>query len=117
MHGVKAMILKVALEASDEGGFTVSVPSLPGCISEGETREEALTHGCPKHFSSHLKGVPSGAKRRKARSGADGPHARKARRPHRKRTLWSLRMRTPYLRPVEDDLPVTRDAELLEITL
>lgn len=36
------MILKVVLELSDEGGYTVYVPSLPGCISEGETREEAL---------------------------------------------------------------------------
>jgi hypothetical protein len=25
-----------------EGGFTVSVPSLPGCICEGDTFEEAL---------------------------------------------------------------------------
>ncbi len=32
------------LEPSDEGGFTVYVPSLPGCISEGETREEALAN-------------------------------------------------------------------------
>ena len=36
------MRLKVVLEASDEGGFTVIVPALPGCISEGDTREEAL---------------------------------------------------------------------------
>jgi predicted RNase H-like HicB family nuclease len=36
------MRLKVVLEASDEGGFTVYVPSLPGCISEGETEKEAL---------------------------------------------------------------------------
>ncbi len=36
------MKLKVILEPSDEGGFTVSVPSLPGCISEGDTLEEAL---------------------------------------------------------------------------
>lgn len=36
------MKLKVVLEPSEEGGFTVIVPSLPGCISEGETREEAL---------------------------------------------------------------------------
>jgi predicted RNase H-like HicB family nuclease len=36
------MKLQVVLEPSDEGGFTSSVPSLPGCISEGETREEAL---------------------------------------------------------------------------
>ncbi|MEH2450530.1 type II toxin-antitoxin system HicB family antitoxin [Nostoc sp.] len=36
------MKLKVVLEPSDEGGYTVHVPSLPGCISEGETLEEAL---------------------------------------------------------------------------
>ncbi|NTW55399.1 MAG: type II toxin-antitoxin system HicB family antitoxin, partial [Chlorobaculum sp.] len=36
------MHLRVVLEPSDEGGYTVLVPSLPGCISEGETREEAL---------------------------------------------------------------------------
>jgi len=36
------MKLRIILEPSDEGGFTVYVPSLPGCISEGNTREEAL---------------------------------------------------------------------------
>jgi predicted RNase H-like HicB family nuclease len=36
------MNLKVILEASEDGGFTVTVPSLPGCISEGESREEAI---------------------------------------------------------------------------
>jgi predicted RNase H-like HicB family nuclease len=36
------MKLTVVLEASEEGGYTVTVPSLPGCISEGETRDEAL---------------------------------------------------------------------------
>ena len=38
------MKLKIVLEPSDEGGFTVIVPSLPGCISEGRTRQEALTN-------------------------------------------------------------------------
>ena len=38
------MKLKVILEESDEGGYTVIVPSLPGCISEGDTREQALTN-------------------------------------------------------------------------
>ncbi len=38
------MKIKVVLEASEEGGFTVYVPSLPGCISEGETEEEALAN-------------------------------------------------------------------------
>ncbi|NJL82657.1 MAG: type II toxin-antitoxin system HicB family antitoxin [Chloroflexaceae bacterium] len=36
------MKIKVVLEASDQGGFTVYVPSLPGCISEGDSLEEAL---------------------------------------------------------------------------
>jgi len=36
------MKAKVVLERSDEGGFTATVPSLPGCISEGNTTEEAL---------------------------------------------------------------------------
>lgn len=36
------MKIQVILEPSDEGGFTAIVPSLPGCISEGNTKEEAL---------------------------------------------------------------------------
>ena len=36
------MKIKVIFEPSDEGGYTVYAPSLPGCISEGDTREEAL---------------------------------------------------------------------------
>lgn len=29
-------------EPQEEGGYTVTIPSLPGCISEGNTFEEAL---------------------------------------------------------------------------
>lgn len=36
------MKFKVILEKSTEGGYTVYVPSLPGCISEGNTEREAL---------------------------------------------------------------------------
>jgi predicted RNase H-like HicB family nuclease len=36
------MKLQIVLESSEEGGFTASVPSLPGCVSEGDTRDEAL---------------------------------------------------------------------------
>jgi predicted RNase H-like HicB family nuclease len=35
---------RVVLKPSDEGGFTVYVPSLPGCISEGDTEDEALAN-------------------------------------------------------------------------
>ena len=38
------MKFRVVLEPSDEGGFTAVVPGLPGCISEGDTREEALAN-------------------------------------------------------------------------
>jgi predicted RNase H-like HicB family nuclease len=40
----KVMQLRVMLEPSEDGGYTVTVPSLPGCISEGETREDALSN-------------------------------------------------------------------------
>lgn len=36
------MKLKIILEPSEEGGYTAIVPCLPGCISEGDTKEEAL---------------------------------------------------------------------------
>jgi len=38
------MKIKVILEPAEEGGYTVYVPSLPGCVSEGETEEEALAN-------------------------------------------------------------------------
>lgn len=38
------MRFRIVLEPSDEGGYTVYVPSLPGCISEGETIDESLTN-------------------------------------------------------------------------
>jgi predicted RNase H-like HicB family nuclease len=36
------MKFRIVLEPSEEGGYTAVVPSLPGCISEGNTREEAI---------------------------------------------------------------------------
>lgn len=34
---------KVILESNEEdGGYTVTVPALPGCITEGDTLENAL---------------------------------------------------------------------------
>jgi antitoxin HicB len=34
---------EVVLTPDAEGGFSVFVPALPGCTSQGETREEALS--------------------------------------------------------------------------
>ncbi|MBT3366892.1 MAG: type II toxin-antitoxin system HicB family antitoxin [Nitrospina sp.] len=67
------MNLKIAFEKSDEGGFTVYAPGLPGCISEGDTREEAM---------ANIKEAIA-----------------------------------LYLEPVEDDLPLGFDAEIMEIAL
>jgi predicted RNase H-like HicB family nuclease len=67
------MKLRVILEPSDEGGYTAIVPALPGCISEGETREEAL----------------------------DNIHE-------------AIRL---YVEPVDDDLSVRPDAEVVEIAV
>ena len=36
------MKLKIVMEPSDEEGYSITVPSLPGCISEGDTKKEAL---------------------------------------------------------------------------
>jgi predicted RNase H-like HicB family nuclease len=38
------MKLRVILEPSDDGGYTVIAPALPGCISEGDSVDEALSN-------------------------------------------------------------------------
>ncbi len=38
------MKLKVLLQTEASGGYSVSVPALPGCYSEGETLDEALAN-------------------------------------------------------------------------
>ena len=67
------MKLTVMLEPSEEGGFTVLFPALPGCISEGSTSEEAL-----KNIQEAIE---------------------------------------LYLEPVEDDLVLQSEAELLELVV
>ncbi len=67
------MKVKVVLVPAEEGGYTVYVPALPGCISEGDTREEAL---------ENIK------------------------------EAFAL-----YLEPVEDDLFIEAEYELVDITL
>ncbi len=42
MTNVKPIKYTVILEPTDEGGYVVSCPALPGCISQGETLEETL---------------------------------------------------------------------------
>lgn len=39
---MKDYFYKAVIEPQAEGGFTAYVPSLPGCVTEGETYEETL---------------------------------------------------------------------------
>jgi predicted RNase H-like HicB family nuclease len=38
------MKLKVVLHPEEVGGYSVELPALPGCFSQGETVEEALSN-------------------------------------------------------------------------
>lgn len=44
MKSRKAQVLKytAVFEPEKTGGYSVTIPALPGCISQGETFEEAL---------------------------------------------------------------------------
>lgn len=36
--------LTVILEQAEEGGYTATIPEVPGAVSEGETLEEAIAN-------------------------------------------------------------------------
>jgi antitoxin HicB len=38
------MRYRVLIEQDEDGAFVAEVPSLPGCVSQGGTREEAVTN-------------------------------------------------------------------------
>jgi predicted RNase H-like HicB family nuclease len=44
--GIKPIELKftILIERNDEGGYTVTVPSLPGCITQGDAWEEVVAN-------------------------------------------------------------------------
>ncbi len=46
----------VVLQPEKEGGFSVFVPALPGCASQGETEEEAL-HNIKEAIELYLEGL------------------------------------------------------------
>ena len=54
----------VKLEPQKEGGYTTTVPALPGCISEGDTLDEALRNisdaieGYIKVLAKHERKIP-----------------------------------------------------------
>ncbi len=40
---MKTLNYRIRLAKEDEGGYTVIVPALPGCVTFGETIEEAIS--------------------------------------------------------------------------
>jgi predicted RNase H-like HicB family nuclease len=38
------MTYTVILEREDDGGYVASVPALPGCVSQGDGLDEAMTN-------------------------------------------------------------------------
>ena len=40
MRYTTAMNLKAIVHEAEEGGYWAEVPALPGCVTQGETREE-----------------------------------------------------------------------------
>ena len=55
----------VVLECEEDGGYIVSVPALPGCVSQGDTRAEALCN-IQEAIALYSRGLP-----RCRRSGPD----------------------------------------------
>jgi len=43
-YSESTMKLRIVLEPSEDGGYTAVVPALPGCLSEGDTRDEVLAN-------------------------------------------------------------------------
>ncbi len=39
-----SMTLKVLIYEAEEGGYWVKVPAIPGCVSQGETREAVCSN-------------------------------------------------------------------------
>lgn len=62
---MKVLNYKVMLIKESEGGYTVTVPSLPGCVTYGETIEESLTmvkeaiEGFIESLKKHGEEIPS----------------------------------------------------------
>ena len=42
MNSMKVLNYRILLRKEPEGGYTVMVPLLPGCVTYGETIEEAI---------------------------------------------------------------------------
>lgn len=58
------MKYRVLIEQNEDGFFVAEVPALPGCVSQGESRQEALTNireaiaGYLESLEDHQEPVP-----------------------------------------------------------
>lgn len=58
------MKYRVLIEQDEDGFFVAEVPALPGCISQGETRDEALRNireaitGYLESLTEHHEPIP-----------------------------------------------------------
>ncbi len=55
------MKIKVVIEHDEDGIFVVTVPSLPGCISQGQTESEAIDN-IKEAIELHLETIPDEGK-------------------------------------------------------
>ena len=46
----------VLIEMNEEGGYTVTVPSLPGCITQGDTWAETMTNA-KEAIAGHIEAL------------------------------------------------------------
>ena len=58
------MKFRVSIDQDEDGVFVINVPSLPGCISQGATREQALENikegiaACLESLRAHGEPMP-----------------------------------------------------------
>ena len=50
------MKYRVLIEQDEDGAYTAEVPALPGCVTQGTTRAEALTH-CMEAIAAYLESL------------------------------------------------------------
>ena len=50
------MLFRSLIEKNEEGGYTVTVPLLPGCITQGDTIEEAISN-VKEAISGHIEAI------------------------------------------------------------
>lgn len=43
-HNIAGMKIRVLIEPDEDGVFVAECPTLPGCVSQGRTREEAMAN-------------------------------------------------------------------------